>query len=667
MRQLSAEMLTAQAQPVQRPYVDGLICTAARWGVEPLASTVLHSEAGPGEHSAACIAADGSLCRMRITAAGDLYVQRVASPAAAQPAAWTAWTLLASGAASAVIPPAMGASAALVNLAYVRPDGYTLVRRFSQNNGATWSSEQVVVSDASAPVRAGAIAARPGADDRMFMWASGPNAPGTNSVKLYYRILAGTGAWGPLNTSTLTPFRQVEGLAVHHDGDWHAAVCGQSGEGGAPWGVFLALVGDGYSLPAGSWAGLGTVQRADAESGYRYSYPSLVRIGGASRCSYWARRPGGPDRLELAHHAAQEFSTTGWTSPAPSTLADERALLLSAGSMLILAGERSAWSASADGRTLDLTSRLLSYTLATPGGLQIVLNDSDGAFGSAEMDLLAPGAGIRLSRGLITPAGPLSVPAPEHEVASVERRSAGREARVRCTGALEALDGWRAPRAASWSREYVYSILAVVCGYAGLELAVGGSLSTQAQRAIEYVIRPGENAEDAVRRLLELIPERLRPVEQRLALAYPEQAQPAYAYGAGAHPLLEWGLGRHSLEPSRVQVYGGADASVYGEAADAEASARGGERLAKLYDPSAIIPSEAAGRAEAQLLAARRAALTGSILSLPNLGLELWDRITVQPDASAARAAYTVAGIEERLDPQAGEWSQTVTLAGPAS
>ncbi|MDP9380741.1 MAG: hypothetical protein M3Q29_11445 [Chloroflexota bacterium] len=667
MKALTEQLLAAQKERTQRPYIQWLTATSRRWGAHPLAATPIHSEAGDAAQFAACIAADGSLCRMRILANGDLLAQRITDPVS--PAGWgAAWSLLGAGVASSSIPPSMVSGSTTVNMGYVRPDGVTVVRRVSTNNGVSWTGENLVAADTAAPVRAVALAARAGTNDRFFLWAAGAVQSGASTVELRYRMLTSSGTYGAITSATVPKFRNVEGLTCVHNGDWHVAITGQSGQGEYPWGVFLTLMGDGYSTAAGNWLGLGTLQRADSDTGYRFYQPSLASITGTEHCSYWAGRPGGPDRLEIAHRVFSGYGISEWTAPAPVGVVSVPALLISGPSATeaLLAGERSGWAVDTAARTLELSGRLRSYCLQVPGALRLVLSDADGASRSAELELLRPGAGIRLSRGLHTPGGPLSAGLPEQEVAEVRRvEEAGeRMLLVECRDALLALSAYRANRSFAWDRTHsIHVMLAELTALAGLKLSLAASPSAQATHKPSFAVAPGESTLAAARRLLDQVPERLRPSGDGLVLVDPsDTAAPAYSYGYGGQPLLSWELASGPLEPNHVQAYGKRGTTVYGEAMDPEAVTRLGQRLVKLLDPSLADNAEATALAEAMLAAARRRARTGRLRSMPNLGLELWDRVDIYPYETALPETRTVTSFEERYDPGKGEWLQDLTF-----
>jgi hypothetical protein len=664
LKALAEQLLAAQRERSHRPYIASLTVTSRRWGTHPLVFAPINADVDAGTQFAACIAADGSLCRMRILTGGDVIAQRVTDPSS--PSGWGAWYTVAAGAANPAVPPAMAAGPTLVNMAYAKRDSNTVVRRYSANNGASWSGESTVAADAAAPVRAVATATRAGTDERLFLWAAGTVQSGASVVELRYRTLSATGTYGAIATSPIPRFWTVEGLACAHGGDWHVAITGQSGEGEHPWGVFLTQMGDGYSAAPGSWAELGTLQRADSAAAYHFYNPSLASVTGTERCVYWTRRPGGPDRLEIAHRVFSGYGTSEWTAPAPAGAANARALLLPgrAGDALLV-GEKSAWSVDTAARSLELSGRLRSYRLRTPGALSLVLSDADGASASGELELLRPGAGVRLSRGLHTPAGPLAAALPEQEVAEVRRVAVAGERLllVECRDALGAVSAYRANRSFAWDRtRSVDVILGELSALAGVKLSVAGSPSPQASHKPSVALAPGESALPLARELLAQVPERLRPDGDGLVLVDPEASASPYAYGYGGHPLLGWELASGPVEPNHVQAYGKRGTPIYGEALDTDAVARLGQRLVKLLDPSLASNAEAVALAEAVLAAARRRARRGGLRSLPNLGLELWDRVELRPQPAAPPQARTVTSYEERYDPARGEWLQSLAF-----
>ncbi len=285
MRTMSAELLAGQQASVHQPYVERLTLSSRRWGVGRLEHSNLHSEAVAGHLFTACVTPEGVVVRARVTAAGDVYTQRVDSPFAATASSWEGWTLLGAGIASAMVRPALVAEGSGVTLLLVKPNGYTLFRRYSGDGGRTWGTDLNIASDSAAPIRAVGATARTGSGTRLYVWACGPNVEGSAVVDLRYREHYSGGTLGTTSSFTLTKFWQVRDLAAVWTGDWHVIVTGQSGEAPNPWGVFLLVLGDGVQYATGAWHGIGTLERADSLSAYRYSSPSLSTLGSTYRCA----------------------------------------------------------------------------------------------------------------------------------------------------------------------------------------------------------------------------------------------------------------------------------------------------------------------------------------------------------------------------------------------
>ncbi|MEJ7654859.1 MAG: hypothetical protein WKH64_16740 [Chloroflexia bacterium] len=173
-------------------------------------------------------------------------------------------------------------------------------------SGSTWGGESTVSSVSGQPVRAVAVGGKTGGDDRLFVWAAGPNSLGGSGVVRSLSTLSSGGVFGAVTLAATSGFGQVEGLALQHAVRWNVAITGQTSLYEKPWGVFAATMGDGSAEGGAfnSWSVLGVVQRADPTAGYGFYTPSIARVGGTHRCVYWAHRPGGPDRAELGHRPA---------------------------------------------------------------------------------------------------------------------------------------------------------------------------------------------------------------------------------------------------------------------------------------------------------------------------------------------------------------------------
>lgn len=655
MRALPDALVQAQKQRTQTPCIGNLAISHDRWGAEVPDIVTVYDDASTASQFAACITNDGYLLRVKVNGAGDVLYQRSDPEQPAQP---SGWTLLASAVASSLAPIAVCQSARYTNLLYVKPDGYGLVRRVSSNNGATWGSEVSVASDSAAPVGAVGIAARPGTDVRLVVWAAGNREAGSPSVQVSYTFINS----GQIIAAPLPKFQAVEGLSVVSDGDWLCILTGSS------WGVYTAIMGDGARYPSEQWAGFGTVTEADSDSGYRYLYPSLARMGQTYLCAFWLVRPGGPNKVAIARRLGG-FDLDGWALPDPTDVASGPAQLLgTGGTSALLAGEVSLRSLDTRSASLNLTARLIAYRYREPGGLDLALSDTDNYSRSQEFAPVAPGASVEFSRGLIVSGSPLAIGVPGLQVESLARRSSDRTVIVRCRDVFGLLDSLCLNRSMVWSgTDSALAIFEALCSLVGLSVSVAGSSSPELLSAPGFTASPGESWLSAMRRLYRLIPERLRADGNGLVLVNPSVAEDFHSYGGSLGlPLVSVESETRSLDPNHVQIYGGDSGSVLGEALDPGSVLAEGDKLLKLFESGIATSDDAQSRASLSLQEARRAATRGTLRSTPNLALQVWDTIEVSASGYAQPERWLVNGFEERFDRRDGEWSQQLSLEGVA-
>jgi hypothetical protein len=90
---------------------------------------------------------------------------------------------------------------------------------------------------------------------------------------------------------------------------------------------------------------------------------------------------------------------------------------------------------------------------------------------------------------------------------------------------------------------------------------------------------------------------------------------------------------------------------TFGEEIDFDEVALVGHRLQKVYDYAHTTDDECADRATAQLRKHNATTKRGEIVTLPNVGIQLFDVITVTDSrAGISSEVYRVRGITETLD-----------------
>ncbi|MEJ7654858.1 MAG: hypothetical protein WKH64_16735 [Chloroflexia bacterium] len=170
--------------------------------------------------------------------------------------------------------------------------------------------------------------------------------------------------------------------------------------------------------------------------------------------------------------------------------------------------------------------------------------------GSSEFALLRPGAGVQLSRGLATSAGPQALSLPG-EVVSVER-IVGQSKHVVVSVAARST-----ARSHNWNGDVPVRASSRCCALAGVRLDTAGAVSSQSARQPALITGPNESGREIARRLLDLAPERCRPVEALLALTDPRSQPSPYAYGYSGHPLYSGTCGTAPWTPTTCRCTAG--------------------------------------------------------------------------------------------------------------
>lgn len=140
-----ASTLTAHQQGTARKPFILAVLRAERLGVQAMRWTRYYTGAEPDSPHDNCLANDGSLIRAR-NDGGTIKVSRVAAPGSGS--TYSSWTNVATGSSGKGVSLASRAATGEVILAYVA--GANSVRvRTSSDNGATWSGETTIITEAS--------------------------------------------------------------------------------------------------------------------------------------------------------------------------------------------------------------------------------------------------------------------------------------------------------------------------------------------------------------------------------------------------------------------------------------------------------------------------------------------------------------------------------------
>lgn len=651
MRLLSAPLIAAQKSDSAVPYLRVQVSDRIG-GVHRLAWTRLYTGAEPDGYHAACVPGDGSLVRARVSG-GHLYYQRVTSPGAGSN--FSAWTDLGVVADADV---ALCADGSRLLLFYVDAGGTQVKVRESTDNGATLGAAVTAATGAGAVTWLAADVKPSG--DAIVVYSVGANV-------LAARRLAG--AWGapvawPNTTASIT------GIACAHNGDWNLAVCGTDSLGQSF--VWTTLVGDGFSLPIGTWgASLKEVMLSSTESSVAYRAPFLSHID-TYRLSFVEQFSGTSSYARPYHAyapATADFVANLWREPVPFDLASQYGQSIAAGSTAAwLSTPSGVWAAPAAVISLDVSADVFECTTrdaAFDGRLQLLLRNDDGRY-SGSPSPITLGAELRVGPGYMTSAAPEASDGPSYWIQRIERRTGRGDGSVLITArsGWGLLDAWRARRTHAWAAgtSSVFAILQFLFARAGLEFAGAGASTEVSNLQPAFVIQPGESALHAVRRLLEMVPDVIFLRREFATLTEPLASQAAsFAYGDD-YRIYAGRYADASPGSNRAQAFG---LNVFAETFGWPSIGEEYDRLGQAIDRSLTTATQVQDRADALLRRALTSATTGEITVAVNCGLELWDVIEVtDPLAGLSAAKKRVSGIELRYS--TGErpaYEQRLTLS----
>lgn len=243
MRTLTSTLLTEQRQPSRRPAIK---LEVQQYG-HPLKSDNVHwttfnwerlySGSETQNFHGVAIPQDGSLNRIRLDGT-NLYHQRVTSPD--ENSDYSQWGGVFGG-TSANSHNAIAAHNAEVMVAAA--GAASTWRRQSADNGATWAS-WVNMNNTNPCERGCAIAYKSNGDCAIV------HASDVNDPKSLYIQTRTSGVWSS-GLGQRAGDWEIEGLTMYYDGDWNIIALVIEGN----YLVAVRMVyGDGYNVPAGTWA-----------------------------------------------------------------------------------------------------------------------------------------------------------------------------------------------------------------------------------------------------------------------------------------------------------------------------------------------------------------------------------------------------------------------------
>ncbi|HLB36928.1 MAG TPA: hypothetical protein VJL31_10190 [Gemmatimonadales bacterium] len=634
MRSLAAALLAAQKARSRRPYITVTVRDRqANIRRLRLASWYSGSEAA-GPH-AACCGSDGSLNRFRVEGT-TLYRSRVATPAVGSDySVWVSLSAVVSGS-----PVACMVTGSTVTVFYMSTS--TAVKyRVSSDNGASWGAEQALGT--AAGTVAYLAAAAKNSTTALLVLSVGSSV---------YRSKMVSGSWGALGAWT-NSVDSVSGLACHYLGDWNLLVAGVELTTLAPT-VWEVLYGDGFSQSPDSWSSLLVTSQAASGSGVAFSSPFVGRPD-VYRLSYREAYAGSGaySRLATSHQVStSDFAANQWREPEPVAVDVVQGLAWSSsGVAAYLTSASRVYFFDLAVAAVELASRvvaldLLDRPLSEAGGW-IDLDNADGELNADQLGAgsyaalrlggeVAVGLGYRTASGDLTSAWPLLwIDGLEHV-----REAGGSRLRLHLLS-VWGLSGKVVPArpvqygAGGYS---VLGLLARVLSRAGVEVAALSSSPGAAAMMPAFVMRPGGSVGAALRSLLELVEDELRPAGGTggVYTLWPQPSDASvYSYGvSGDVHLVLSGSHRQSARGSHAVALGVgvAGAPLYGESLDFGAQGA-------FYESRAVSTRAVASATEAGYVASavgRREAIAGrgdEVLVPVNCGQELWDVVDVTDPA----------------------------------
>ena len=548
----------------------------------------------------------------------------------------------------------LSASGTRALLTSVRTDGISIEVRESTNSGGAFGASTVIAT-AGGTVSAAAGALLDGTGSAAVLFASG------GTVFATWRT--GTGAWSAPAawTHTLT---SVSGLAVRGGADYEVLVSGVDGAGDA--GVWATLLGAGALLAVGAWDALSEVTLASAGTGVSYLGTSFAQVA-VPRAAVVESLSGGGSapRVQVVSGVAGSSAVSfRWRDPLPFAHASAHGVAMAADlASAWLSAPHGLWHASATTPLEDLTEDVLELDASqslTNGRLRLVLRNDDGRYHAANAPVaLEPRSELRVDPGYVTTAGAEQSSGPRYWITSIVRRHEGGAGtlEIEAVNHWGVLRAWSAPRQFSWAAGSLAAWLVIDCilGRAGLRLLSSGSAEAVLHQPA-VTVRAGQDGASAVRRVLEALPDELRPELGGFRPIEPLASDATdYAYGLD-HPLLAVRARTSDRPAGWSRVLG---SGVFGEAVDDEALRVGAASVIAVDDNLTTQPRVDA-RAQTLLRQSALASDLGEVVAPVNAGQEVGDVIeltdaTAGLDATHARVTalrlrYIRGGARPRYD-----------------
>lgn len=664
MRTLSSTLLAAQKQLSRKPFVE-LKISNRQMGITKLNWTRLYTGSEPEGPHAVTIPTDGSLIRVRVTPAEDgqmLYRQRVTNPGPASD--FTQWTYTGIYSVLAVAVCSLGSE---VLIFWVDGD-CRLKRQKSTDNGANWSSPEILDYTTSTAVYGLAAAYKPNGDLAVFF---------TDQNTLFVKLYTG-GQWQTKAGWDKTT-GDLSGVAVVYNGDWNILLTGvDSNDNPALWSL---VYGDGEEVTSGEWSELKVIASAPAAENFTFGCPVLdkpdvyrgfylERYSGIEACS----RPYGMYCIP-----GSTFLQNLWHEPAPFDYTGEYGLAMTHSSNYCwLTGPSGVWRASSAVEYFDLANDAVSISgefTDNSGKLLVELDNSRGKYaspGSGVIALLQTGNQLDFNPGYRTTAGNETSTGLSFNLEGYGHIVSGGKGTLilRAFDGWTALLNWKARCQFRWNKEpeemSVKQILEFVLARAGLKLEVKSASDGISDFYPDFTIHPGNSGTAVINKLLSFVPDVILIEGNKAYLVNPQESDtPVYAYGTD-HAILGGKYSHTAEELNRLQIEGldiETGGAILSDTFDWDELKKSGERWKHISDLNISSVTQALARGQAYLRDAEIHSVTDTIRVPVNCGQQLFDPVSVTENiAGLYGVKRRVLGINLLYSPESGRYEQESRL-----
>ncbi len=579
MRTISETLATAQRRPFGKPIIKLEVQAyghpqsqpSVHWGGGLFNWTKLYGGTEPQFWHGSCISGAGTLHRVRVQGTTVFY-SRVPGPSPGSN--FGQWTNIGTVPSSPQGRVAIGAAGN--NVIIVAMDAAYLYRRESTDDGVSWGN-WVSMTNTRPCERGVAIAFKPNGDCAVV------HASDINAARALYIQRRTSGSWST-GTGQRTGQFDVQALAMYFEGDYNIIALVVEG---SYLTVQRMVYGQGYRVTSGVWAtdakvGLARArldirgqiaqrrfdqqQRGSADARKAPTYWEVNQavlemlageapdVAGPSLCkpaNYPAllclTRAGTPWIFRL--QPATDFFDGRWTKAdsiptyaqyGMSLCADGTHLWATQANEVWRAGIPSSWQPPTPGTgagsrftiPMDRIVRLEERQKEAGAALTVYLDNSKGYFnspGSGNLEHLKRGSRVNLYLGYKTPQGEEYQETARYFIDSwgYKRGPAQSTFRIEAVDAWALLERYQFNQPVEWnigSNDYTaYQLIAAVLQ------AVGGSLTYQSRSTLStslyprLTVKPGQSAASVLRRLLNMLPDRLRFFGLQATMVCPQE------------------------------------------------------------------------------------------------------------------------------------------------